>query len=244
MRKQPFTLSSETSSTATPVETTAMQAPEAKPLSLAERLAAAPVLNNPIAEEQTETTSPDPKEEKNNPDAVPPVLEPEEITSEFNQGFQDFKENVVKKKLKDFAIKPEKLSAFLVRAGNGLRVFFLPWVYGKIAGLSEEEMKDALLAKKKRNDAEKENKEPDLTKYETRILGYLEKLEEANLSISYQEEEIQEFAKILSARIADVDIPEWMEKYDWLLFILYLEWIRVDKLVYSRIGKSVQSKFG
>lgn len=156
--------------------------------------------------------------------------------------FEGFKSEIGKK-LKDWAIKPEKLSAFLVKLGNGARTFFLPSVYEwmMFPRSDQEDLKKALL---KRKEAEKENKQPELNNYEKRLLKDFDTLREAQVNISYTPEEIDELAKMIAKRIQDMDIPAWLEKYDWAIFILYLEWTHADKIIYTRAGNAMKKRFG
>lgn len=157
--------------------------------------------------------------------------------------FEDFKENVVKKKFADWHIKPEKLSSWLIKTVNQLRVFFLPGVYAKISGFSDEELKDAIEADRVRKEFERKGEAPLLTADQERILKYYDNLRDAQSNISYTQEEIDEFSKIIASRISTMDVPAWMEKYDWILFLLYVEWSHANKAVFNGVGKRVDDKF-
>ncbi len=189
--------------------------------------------NTDASDTETET-----EETKTEPAQEPSAT----FEGEQPKGYEGFKTEIGKK-LKDWAIKPEKLSSFLVKLGNGARVFFLPSVYEwmMFPRADQEDLKKAL---EKRKEAEKASKEPELNNYEKRLIKDFDTLREAQLNISYTPEEIDELAKLIAKRIADMDVPAWLEKYEWAIFILYLEWTHADKIIYTRAGNAMKKKFG
>jgi hypothetical protein len=163
-------------------------------------------------------------------------------TAEFGDDFDKFKDNAGKK-LEQFVENPEEFATMLIRFGNIGRMFFLPGIYEGIM-FPKEERDDVRAMLEKRKEAEKQNLEPEFNKYELRLLDKWNKLEDAKLQLSYTEDEIKWLGKIIAKRIKDVTIAVWLEKYDWLIALAYLEFKHGQMIVQARAGDYISKKFG
>lgn len=168
---------------------------------------------------------------------------PSSSSTTFEDGFNGFKETAGKK-VSDFVENPEELAKMIVRFGNTARCIFLPNVYDRLMFTQGE--RDAIMGivtKSEKN--ETENKSPDdgFNNFEKRVYARWKKLREAKETITYTEGEIVWLAKIIAKRIKDMTVAVWMEKYDWLIALLYLEFTHASAILAVKAEDFITSKF-
>jgi hypothetical protein len=155
--------------------------------------------------------------------------------------FEDFKETATRK-VEQFVQNPEELAIMLVRFGNVARTVFLPTLYTNLL-FPGQEGQDVRGVAAKAIANEKDNKaaDTDFNNYEKRLYGKWQKRDEIMAQISYTEEEIKWLGSVLAKRIKDVGVAVWLEKYDWLLALLYLEF-KHSQLVWSMKASDFMEK--
>lgn len=154
-------------------------------------------------------------------------------SAEFDD-FNKFKE-VAETKLGDFMDNPEQFTEILLKFGDLIRTFFYPGIYSKIIFNSQEKI-DCEIMLRNRASAMSKNEEYEMNNYELELWGKVQKLNEHKAKIPFTESEIKWLAKIVSKRIESVGIAVMMEKYDWVLALLYIEGKRFLPVSQDRVA--------
>lgn len=154
---------------------------------------------------------------ENNNDRVEESTE----SAEFGNDFEAFK-NVAETKLGEFMENPEQFTEILLKFGDLIRTFFYPGIYSKIIFTSQEKI-DCEVMLRNRAASLTKNEDYEFNKYELELWGKLQKLNSHKEKIPFTESEIKWLAKILSKRLANVPMAVMLEKYDWLLALLFIE---------------------
>lgn len=188
---------------------------------------------------ETETT----EGEETKPEGETTEGSTEQAPASPSATFEDFKE-VAEEKLSQFVENPEELAVMLVRFGNVARTVFLPTVYERLL-FPGQEAQDVRSVAAKAISNEKENKAPDtdFNNYEKRLYGKWQKRDVVMSQISYTEDEIKWLGSVLAKRIKDVGVAVWLEKYDWLLALLYLEFKHSQQVWAIKASDFMEKKF-
>jgi len=197
---------------------------------------------------KTESVSNDQPPVENNtgtPAAEPTTTNQQPTTGSatFEDGFEQFKETTGKK-VSDFVENTEDFAKIIVRFGNAGRSILLPQLYERAMFTQPE--KDALkgiLEKSYANEKQNKPADTDFNFFEKRVYDKWKKLETAKASISYTEEEVIWLAKIVAKRIKDMSVAVWLEKYDWVIAILYLEFKHAQTILAIKAEEFVINRF-
>lgn len=143
-------------------------------------------------------------------------------SAEFDEkGFEQFKE-VASGKLGEFMDNPEQFTEILLKFGDLIRSFVYPSIYSKIIFNGQEKI-DCEVMLRNRAKALMANEKYDFNNYELELWSKVEKLNEHKSKIPFSETEIKWLAKILSKRLESVSMAVVLEKYDWVLALLFIE---------------------
>lgn len=143
-------------------------------------------------------------------------------SAEFDEkGFEEFKD-VASGKLGEFMDNPEQFTEILLKFGDLIRTFIYPSIYSKIIFNGQEKI-DCEVMLKNRAKALMANEEYKFNNYEIELYAKVQKLNEHKSKIPFSETEIKWLAKILSKRLENVQMAVMLEKYDWVLALLFIE---------------------
>lgn len=189
--------------------------------------------------EQTEapaTQPPAPTNEK--ADAGPDQPNKSTVAPEFDEEkFKEFEkkaERTVESILKD----PKKFTSLCVTLLDMGRMMVYPWIYERILFESHERREIVPLLKKVAQ-AKRESRAPVLNPYEKELLARREEFAERKKGIPYTEKEVELLVSHLHEKLAQMPIAQLMEKYDWVLILLFVEGSRFAPL----IGDKMKAKF-
>lgn len=258
MRKVPFNT---TAATATP-QADAPQKVES--VNLIDRLKPKAQLNSSADEPVTDTKSsargvyPDPPKPKEGEEATATVdenaatepkadgsTEPDtKAEAAPSATFEDTKQ-IVEKKLGEFVENPEEVAMMMVRYYNIGRTFILPTLYTKILFPGQELDDVKAVAEKAIENEKKEGVKvtEGFNPYEKRLYAKWQKRDTAMQNLSFSDEDIKWLAKILAKRVKDVGVAAWMEKYDWIIALGYLELKYAAPVIAVRVNDSFEKKF-
>jgi len=163
--------------------------------------------------------------------------------AEFETDFDKFKD-VASGKLGEFMDNPEQFTEIVLKFGDLIRTFFYPSIYSRIIFNSQEKI-DCEVMLRNRASALSKNEAYEFNNYELELWGKVQKLNDHKSKIPFTDTEVKWLAKILSKRLESVPLAVMLEKYDWVLALLYIEGKRflpvgqdrVANMFFSNIGK-------
>lgn len=217
-------------------------------IDLAERLKTPLHINvkEPAAEPETKAEQPAP--ETQNP-APKPEMKAElggasaTFEDEPKDGYEEFKDGIAQK-LNQHVENPEELAETLIEIGNVGRIIWLPGLYENLMfpGVEKSDVR-GVMDKVRENEKQNRAAEHELNNYEKRLYGKYLKLSEATENVSYTREQIKRLAVMLAKHIQDTSVAVWLAKYDWILYLAFLEISKARAIISSRSSDMFLSKF-
>lgn len=159
--------------------------------------------------------------------------------------FEEF-EQQTEKKLKDFVENPEEVALMMARYYNIGRSFIAPMLYTKLIfpGRESEDVKlvadKAIENEKKEGTAVTEGFNP----YEKRLFAKWQKREQLMPGTSFSEEDIKFLARSFAKYVGEMGVAVWMEKYSWLVALVFLELKYAAPFIALRVSDSFEKKAG
>lgn len=151
---------------------------------------------------------------------------------EFSKGA----ERTIETLLKD----PKKFTNLCVTLFNMGRMFVYPWLYERIL-FESHERRDLQPLLKKVAQAKRDNAKLQLNPYEKELLARRDEFAERKKAIPYTEAEVQLLVSHLHEKLAQMPIAQMMEKYDWVLILLFLEGQRFAPVIGDKMKATFNS---
>ena len=138
----------------------------------------------------------------------------------------------------------QTIASILVQIGNVGRQFILPNMYETLMypGTEKTDIRETM---KKYYENLKANKDPEdgFNNYDKYLYAKWPKLRAAIENVSYTQTEIDKLAGMIARRIKDMTIAVWLVKYDWALYIVFLELVHGKNIIDQKGTDFFMSKF-
>lgn len=169
-----------------------------------------------------------------------------EVTTEktkFDKAdFDRFKEKTAKV-LGDYVKDPKKVTKVMIKFGGMLRMLLYPFIYKLIIFDSADERRDAEKVLKRIAEGKRTNTEVTLDPYDQELIEKWNDFKTQKSKIMFTESEVNLLAEILEDRVKELPIAQWIEKYDWLLVLLYIESKRFVPVIGIRMKNQMLKDF-
>lgn len=158
--------------------------------------------------------------------------------------FEKFKEKTGKV-IGDYVKDPKKVTKVLVKVGGGLRMLLYPFIYKLIIFDTSDERRDCERILKRMADAKRQGiTEPiTLDPYEQELMGKWNDFKAQKKKIMFTDEEVNLITEVFEDKIKELPIGAWLEKYDWLLVLLYVESKRFVPVAGIRMKNQLMKDF-
>jgi hypothetical protein len=183
------------------------------------------------------------------PEEIEETKEPEQTSAEteakdeFNKAdFERFKEKTTKV-LGDYVKDPKKVTKVMIKFGGMLRMLLYPFIYKLIIFDSADERRDAEKVLKRIAEGKRTNTEVTLDPYDQELIEKWNDFKTQKNKIMFTESEVNLLAEILEDRVKELPIAQWIEKYDWLLVLLYIESKRFVPVIGIRMKNQMLKDF-
>lgn len=244
MRNTPYNFATSSHATETPAATTTVQetaTPTKNTSGFVDLFSRVKKTESPTENREQKT------ENGNTETAEPTTSNQQQATSSatFEDGYKNFTETAGKK-VSDFVENPEDFAKIIVRFGNAGRSIILPGLYERAMFTQpEKDELQKILLKSYTNEKAVPSKPADegFNTFEKRVYAKWQKLEEAKQNIAYTETEVIWLAKIVAKRIKDMSVAVWLEKYDWIIAILYLEFTHAQTILAVKAEDFITARF-
>lgn len=210
------------------------------------------------AEEVKEHASPEPNKERK-PDTDPDLDDDDDDFEEVDgndskkensdsspkfdkEEFDKFKDKTTKV-LGDYVKDPKKVTKVMVKFGGMLRMLLYPFIYKLIIFETSDERKDCELTLKKITAAKKRNEVAELNDYEQELMAKWNDFIACKNKIMLSDEEVNLLTDILEDKVKDMPIAQWIEKYDWMFVLLYIESKRFVPVAGIRMKNNLMKDF-
>lgn len=158
--------------------------------------------------------------------------------------YQEFKAGIAGK-LDGSVENPEEIAEILIGLGNMGRMMFGPGFYeGLMFPGQERNDIRGVIGKSIENEKANKDATDGMNNYEKRLYSKWPVLQEAIQNISFTDDEIKRFAKLMSRHIKDMGAVKWLAKYDWLLYWAFLEMKHAKGIINGRVTEAFNKKFG
>lgn len=156
--------------------------------------------------------------------------------------FDRFKEKTTKV-LGDYVKDPKKVTKVMIKFGGMLRMLLYPFIYKLIIFDTADERKDCERLLKRMAEDKRKGTETSMDAYDQELIAKWNDFLSQKKKIMFSEDEVNLLTEILEERVKELPIAQWIEKYDWLLILLYIESKRFVPVVGIRMKNQMLKDF-